>query len=191
MAVIKSNLVDFMETAEANRVGTVSANVPEAAPEAPAAPAMADCVLGAHMKGTMQLLAQVPDDAFASGALGEGVAIDPSEGKLYAPADCTVDNVFDTKHAIGLITDDGTELLLHIGIDTVKLNGKHFTTHVEAGQHLKKGDLMISFDMAAIKAAGYPCVTPMIVCNTDQYKSIKPLVTGTVKPGQDLLSLKG
>ena len=189
VAVIKSNLVDFMETPAADQVGTVSA-IP-VKEEAPAAPAMKDSVLGAHMKGTMQLLAEVPDAAFASGALGEGVAIDPSEGKLYAPADCTVENVFDTKHAIGLVTDDGAELLLHIGIDTVQLKGQHFTAHVEAGQKLKKGDLMISFDMAAIKAAGYPCVTPMIVCNTDQYKSIKPLITGPVVPGQDLVSLKG
>lgn len=150
-----------------------------------------DAVLYAHMNGQMLLMAEVKDEAFASCALGDGVAVEPSEGKLYAPADCVVDNIFDTKHAIGLITDTGVELLLHIGIDTVKLGGQYFETHVETGQKVKKGDLLISFDMDAIKNAGYLCTTPMIVCNTDEYQSVRPLVTGSVKAGQELLAVKG
>ncbi|MGN1031806.1 MAG: glucose PTS transporter subunit IIA, partial [Butyricicoccaceae bacterium] len=193
VAVIKSNLVDFMESPEASRVGTTPSAAPAAAPAAPAAPAktMKDATLGAHMNGKMLLMTEVQDEAFASCAMGDGVAIEPSEGKLYAPADGVIETVFDTKHAIGLTTDDGTELLLHIGIDTVKLGGKHFEAHVEPEQHVKKGDLLVSFDMEAIKAEGYPLTTPMIVCNTEDYSAVKPLVTGTVKAGQNLLEVKG
>lgn len=194
VAVIKSNLVDFMETPEANRIGTETQAAPvapaEAAPEQPKK-AMKDVILGAHMNGRMMLMNEVPDEAFASCAMGEGVAIEPSEGKLYAPADGVIETVFDTKHAIGLTTDDGAELLLHIGIDTVKLGGKHFEAHVEPEQAVKKGDLLVSFDLEAIKAEGYPLATPMIVCNTEDYAAIKPLATGEVKAGQDLLSIKG
>ena len=131
------------------------------------------------------------DDAFAACVLGDGVAVEPSEGKLYAPADATVTELFDTKHAIGLVTDDDVEILLHIGIDTVKLGGKNFEVHVQEDQKVKKGDLLITFDIDAIHKAGFLCTTPMIVCNTDDYKSVKPLVTGEVKAGQDLLAVKG
>lgn len=193
VAVIKSNLVDFLDTPEANRVGTEPAPEVAAVPEVKAEPAqkMEDTIMGAHMNGRMMLMNEVPDAAFASGAMGDGVAIEPSEGKLFAPADGVIETVFDTKHAIGLTTDTGAELLLHIGIDTVKLGGKHFETHVEPDQHVKKGDLLVSFDMDTIKAEGYSLATPMIVCNTDDYAAIKPLATGDVKAGQDLLSAKG
>ena len=122
---------------------------------------------------------------------GEGVAVEPSEGKLYAPADAVVDNLFDTFHAIGLITAEGTEILLHIGINTVELGGKHFTAHVQTGQKVKKGDVLISFDIDEIKKAGYLCTTPMIVCNTDDYKSVTPMAEGTVQAGTLLLEVKG
>ena len=102
-----------------------------------------------------------------------------------------MDNLFDTKHAISLITGSGVELLLHIGINTVQLGGKHFQAHVQAGQKVKKGDLLISFDMKAVKAAGYLCTTPMIVCNTDDYASVAALVSGKVKAGASLLEVKG
>ena len=147
-------------------------------------------VLGAHLNGTVVPMDQVKDEVFASGALGDGVAIEPTEGKLYAPADCTVVNIFETKHAIGLSVDEDVELLLHIGIDTVKMGGKGFEAHVKEGQTVKKGDLLVSFDMDAIKAAGYLCTTPMIVCNTDDYKEIKAVASGTVKASQDLLEIK-
>ena len=163
----------------------------EEAPAKAETPKLKDVVLGAHMNGRMLLMTEVQDEAFASCALGDGVAIEPSEGKLYAPADAMVVNVFDTKHAIGLAIGDEMELLLHVGIDTVKLGGKHFEAHVKEGQEVKKGDLLVSFDMDAIKKEGYLCTTPMIVCNTDEYSSIKPLVTGEVKAGQNLLDVKG
>ena len=194
VAVIKSNLVDFMETHAADTLSAAPAPAAPAAPAArPAAPAKAAVseVLGAHMAGTVVPMTEVQDEAFASCALGDGVAIEPAEGKLYAPADAMVDNLFDTHHAVSLVTSTGAELLLHVGIDTVKLGGRHFTAHVQNGQKVKKGDLLISFDREAIQAEGYLCTTPLIVCNTDDYSAVKPLASGSVQPGQDLLQLDG
>ncbi|MGM9593512.1 MAG: glucose PTS transporter subunit IIA [Candidatus Onthomonas sp.] len=194
VAVIKSNLVDFMETPEADAIG-VDTPAPAApavsAPAAAPAKEMQDAVLGAHMNGTVVKLADVADEAFASGAMGDGVAIEPSEGKLFAPADGVIETVFGTKHAIGMTTADGVELLLHIGIDTVKLGGQHFETHVSPEQSVKKGDLLVSFDMDAIKAAGYPLTTPMIVCNTDDYRAIQTLASGEIKASEELLKAEG
>ena len=190
VAVIKSNLVDFMESPESDNLGAVSAPNPVA--EAPAAPAKEakSAVLAAHMNGTVLALCKVEDEAFASGAMGDGVAIEPSEGKLYAPADGVIETVFETKHAVGMTTDDGVELLMHIGIDTVKLGGQHFEAHVTPEQKVKKGDLLVSFDMDAIKAAGYPLTTPMIVCNTDDYTHFQVLRSGEIQNGVDLLNIK-
>ena len=196
VTIVKSNFEEFVEQV---RSGALPESMVMGVEEKPAeeatakaeTPKLKDVVLGAHMNGRMLLMTEVQDEAFASCALGDGVAIEPSEGKLYAPADATVVNVFDTKHAIGLAIGDEMELLLHVGIDTVKLGGKHFEAHVKEGQEVKKGDLLVSFDMDAIKKEGYLCTTPMIVCNTDEYSSIKPLVTGEVKAGQNLLDVKG
>ena len=192
VAVIKSNLVDFMESPESDRLDAASVPAP-AAPAAEKAPAekKQDAVLAAHMNGTVVPMAEVQDEAFSNCILGDGAAIEPSEGKLYAPADAEVDNLFDTHHAIGLITEDGVEILLHIGINTVELGGKHFEAHVEAGQKVKKGDLLISFDMEAVKAAGYLCTTPMIVCNTEDYQSVTPIAEGEIQAGAGLLEVKG
>ena len=188
VAVIKSNLVDFMDSPESENLGMVAAPV-AAAPAAPAKE-VKGAVLGAHMTGTVVALADVADEAFASGAMGEGVAIEPSEGKLFAPADGTIETVFETRHAVAMTTAEGVELLLHIGIDTVKLGGKYFEAHVAPEQQVKKGDLLVSFDMAAIRAEGYPLTTPMIVCNTDDYSAVKTIASGSVKPGADLLETK-
>lgn len=190
VAVIKSNLVDFMESSESDSFDAISVTVP-AADTSAVKKTLEDVVLGAHMNGTAIKMSAVADEAFASGALGEGIAIEPSEGKLYAPADATVEAVFDSKHAISLTTEKGAEILLHIGIDTIKLGGKHFTPHVEEGQKVRKGDLLISFDMEAIKAAGYPLTTPMAVCNSEDYASVQVLSTGPVKVGKDILKIRG
>lgn len=190
VAVIKSNLVDFMESPESDHLDAVSAPAP-AAPAKPAASEKRDAVLAAHMSGVVVPMAEVQDEAFSNCILGDGVAVEPSEGRLYAPADGEVDNLFDTHHAIGLVTEDGVEILLHIGINTVELGGKHFEAHVEAGQKVKKGDLLISFDMEAVKAAGYLCTTPMIVCNTEDYQSVAPTAQGEIQAGEDLLEVKG
>ena len=190
VAVIKSNLVDFMESPESDHLD--AAAVPAPAEKTVSAPAKAAnaALLGAHMTGTVVALSDVPDEAFASGAMGSGVAVEPAEGKLYAPADGIIETVFETKHAVGLTTADGVEILLHIGIDTVKLGGKYFQTHIEPEQAVKKGDLLVSFDMDAIKAEGYPLTTPMIICNTDDYAAVETIVSGNVQGGADLLTIR-
>ena len=190
VAVIKSNLVDFMESPESDHLDAPAAPAPAAEVAAAPAKEVRSAVLGAHMTGAVVPLADVADEAFASGAMGDGIAIEPTVGKLYAPADGVIETVFETKHAVGMTTDGGVELLLHIGIDTVKLGGKHFEAHVAPEQTVKKGDLLVSFDMDAIKAAGYPLTTPMIICNTDDYASINTLATGSVNHDVDLLSVQ-
>lgn len=192
VAVIKSNLVDFMETPQAAAIGPASAKAAAPAPARESAPTAnaKDAVLVSPMNGVVVPMNEVKDEAFAACVLGDGVAVEPEEGKLFAPADGVIDNVFDSKHAIGMTTTEGVELLLHVGIDTVKLAGQHFTVGVSAGQKVKQGDLLLTFEMDAIKAAGYLCTTPMIVCNTDDYQSIQPLATGPIKAGQKLLEIK-
>ena len=190
VAVIKSNLVDFMETPEAAAIGPASAKAAAPARESAPTANAKDAVLVSPMNGVVVPMNEVKDEAFAACVLGDGVAVEPEEGKLFAPADGVIDNVFDSKHAIGMTTTEGVELLLHVGIDTVKLAGQHFTVGVSAGQKVKQGDLLLTFEMDAIKAAGYLCTTPMIVCNTDDYQSIRPLATGPIKAGQKLLEIK-
>ena len=195
VTIVKSNFEEFVEqvrNGEIQEKDFMDVKTPE--PVAAVSEKKADAdkpgtVLGAHLNGKAIPLSEVQDEAFACGALGDGAAIEPSEGKLYAPADGVIETVFDTKHAIGITTETGVELLLHIGIDTVKLGGKYFEAHVRPEQHVKKGDLLVTFDMEAIKKEGYLCTTPIIVCNTDDYKAIRQMVEGDIKAGQDILSV--
>ena len=183
VAVIKAKLEDYLESAPKD---------PGAAPSPAAAPAPAakDTVLSACLNGTVVPLAEVKDEAFASGALGDGIAIEPTDGELVAPADGEISSTFETHHAVGMTTVDGAELLMHIGIDTVKLGGKHFTYLVNEGDKVKKGQPLIRFELEAIKAEGYPVTTPLIVCNTDDYAAVAAKASGTVKQGDALLELK-
>lgn len=146
--------------------------------------------LYSHMNGTAVKLEDVEDEVFSQKILGEGAAVEPSEGKLYAPCDGKIDSVFDTKHAVNMVSDDGVEILLHIGIDTVKLGGQYFEAHVSDGQEVKKGDLLISFDMDKIKAAGYKVTTPLIIGNTDDYASVEPVAQNSVSAGDIILKIK-
>ena len=189
VAVIKAKLEDYLENAP-KTPAAAAAPAPAAAPAAPAAAAK-DTVLAACLTGTVVPLAEVKDEAFASGALGDGIAIEPAVGELVAPADGEISSTFDTHHAVGMTTVDGAELLMHIGIDTVKLGGKHFTYLVNEGDKVRKGQPLIRFDIEAIKAEGYPVTTPLIVCNTDEYAAVTPKASGTVKLGDALLELKG
>ena len=182
VAVIKAKLEDYLENAPKTPAAT-------AAP-APAAPAAKDTVLSACLNGTVVPLADVKDEAFASGALGDGIAIEPTDGELVAPADGEISSTFETHHAVGMTTADGAELLMHIGIDTVKLGGKHFTYLVNEGDKVRKGQPLIRFELEAIKAEGYPVTTPLIVCNTDDYAAVAAKASGTVKQGDALLELK-
>lgn len=129
-------------------------------------------VIGAPMKGKVIPLSEVPDEAFAQGILGKGVGICPEDGTVVAPCDGEVAMVFDTKHAVSLTTAGGAELLLHIGLDTVNLKGEPFDVKVAAGDKVKKGDLLLTFDKEKIEAAGYQTVSPVIVCNSDDYSSM-------------------
>lgn len=180
VAVIKAKLEEYLENAPA----TV------AAPAVAAAPAAQDTVLASCLNGTVVPLAEVKDEAFASGALGDGIAIEPTDGELVAPADGEISSTFETHHAIGMTTTDGAELLMHIGIDTVKLGGKHFTYLVNEGDKVKKGQALIRFELEEIRKAGYPLTTPIIVCNTDEYAAVNAKASGTVKQGDALLELK-
>ena len=191
VAVIKAKLEDYLEKMPANAAAPAApAAAPATAPAAPAAAAK-DTVLSACMNGTVVPLAEVKDEAFASGALGDGIAIEPTDGELVAPADGEISSTFDTHHAVGMTTADGAELLMHIGIDTVKLGGKHFTYLVNEGDKVKKGQPLIRFDLEAIRAEGYLTTTPLIVCNTDEYAAVTPQASGNVKKGDALLELKG
>ena len=182
VAVIKAKLEDYLENAPKTPAA--------AATPAPAAPAAKDTVLSACLNGTVVPLADVKDEAFASGALGDGIAIEPTDGELVAPADGEISSTFETHHAVGMTTADGAELLMHIGIDTVKLGGKHFTYLVNEGDKVKKGQPLIRFELEAIKAEGYPVTTPLIVCNTDDYAAVAAKASGAVKQGDALLELK-
>ena len=181
VAVVKAKLEDYLESAPKN---------PVVAPSPAAVPAAKDTVLSACLNGTVVPLADVKDEAFASGALGDGIAIEPTDGELVAPADGEISSTFETHHAVGMTTADGAELLMHIGIDTVKLGGKHFTYLINEGDKVKKGQPLIRFELEAIKAEGYPVTTPVIVCNTDDYAAVEAKASGTVKQGDALLELK-
>lgn len=188
VAVIKAKLEDYLENAPKTPAAT-AAPAPATAPAAPAAAAK-DTVLSACLNGTVVPLADVKDEAFASGALGDGIAIEPTDGELVAPADGEISSTFETHHAVGMTTADGAELLMHIGIDTVKLGGKHFIYLVNEGDKVKKGQPLIRFELEAIKAEGYPVTTPLIVCNTDDYAAVEAKASGAVKQGDALLELK-
>ena len=125
--------------------------------------------LMAPVAGKVLPLADVPDDVFSQGLIGQGIAVEPSDGKLIAPTDGTIEMVYETKHALGMRTDNGAELLFHIGLDTVQLNGKYFESLVQVGQHVQAGELLETFDVVKIKAAGYNPITMMVVTNQDSY----------------------
>lgn len=156
----------------ADKIDTVTEEKISAEDHGDQSDAVEELNLISPVKGTVIPLAEVSDETFASGVLGDGVGIQPAEGKVYAPFDCTVAAVFDTKHAIGLETAEGVELLIHIGMDTVTLNGGPFTVYVKAGQTVKKGELLVDFDMDKIREAGLDTVTPVIITNPGQYKNI-------------------
>ena len=130
----------------------------------------------APMAGKAVPISEVPDPTFAEGMLGNGVAIEPAEGKVYAPCDATVDMMFTTGHAVSLVADNGAEILIHVGLETVSLEGKPFTVHAANGDKVKKGQLLIEVDLDAVKAAGLPTITPMVVCNTDEYPTFNTFV---------------
>lgn len=171
---------------------------PEEAPESKgtevdAVPAEAVEKLGeiaSPLQGKAIALSDVPDETFATGVLGEGAAVEPSDGKVIAPADGVVSSLFDTNHAIGLTLDGGAEVLIHVGINTVELNGEGFTAHVKDGDRITKGQTLITFDKAAIEAKGYNTVTPVIVSNVEDYGKIEKSDRENVDFGDTLIYLR-
>ena len=199
VSVIKSDLEDFIDSPYSDDpdsiIGTEKASDKiEEKPQTEGAENTETngktITLYSHMNGTVVKLEDVEDEVFSQKILGEGAAVEPSEGKLYAPCDGKIDSVFDTKHAVNMVSDDGVEILLHIGIDTVKLGGQYFEAHVSDGQEVKKGDLLISFDMDKIKAAGYKVTTPLIIGNTDDFASVEPVAQNSVSAGDMILKIK-
>ena len=199
VSVIKSDLEDFIDSpysdAPDSIIGTEeTSDKTEEKPQTESAENTdtngKTITLYSHMNGTAVKLEDVEDEVFSQKILGEGAAVEPSEGKLYAPCDGKIDSVFDTKHAVNMVSSEGAEILLHIGIDTVKLGGQYFEAHVSDGQEVKKGDLLISFDMDKIKAAGYKVTTPIIIGNTDDYSSVEPVAQNSISAGDMILKIK-
>ena len=145
--------------------------------------------LYAPMAGKAVSITKVPDPTFAEGMLGNGIAIEPADGKVFAPCDATVDMMFSTGHAVSLIADCGAEILIHVGLETVSLEGIPFTVHVANGDKVKEGQLLIEADLEAIKAAGLPTITPMVICNTDNYSTFNTFVGNFVTNADVVISL--
>ena len=143
------------------------------------------------LDGELLPLSEVKDEVFSSGAMGEGVAIEPSQGVLHAPANGRVVMAFPTGHAIGMKTKDGAEILMHIGMDTVNLQGKGFETLVDKGDEVKAGDELVKFDIDEIHSAGYIVTTPIVVTNSKDYEKVSVVCQGEVKVGQEILDLEG
>ena len=146
-------------------------------------------VVYSPLKGTIKKLSEAEDEAFASGALGKGAAVVPTEGKVVAPTDGTIVTLFPTNHAIAIETDSGAELLIHVGLDTVQLDGKYFYPKVKEGDKIKKGDLMLEFDIDEIKKAGYALTTPIIVTNTDEFLDVIEIDKENIEFGEKLITI--
>ncbi|KAG2885076.1 hypothetical protein PC117_g25661 [Phytophthora cactorum] len=146
-------------------------------------------IVQSPMKGNIIALSEVKDEAFSSGALGKGVAIEPTEGKVYSPIDGLLTNVFPSGHAIGITSANGIEILIHVGKDTVKLKGKHFTPKVKQGEAVKQGELLLEFDMNEIKEAGFSLITPVIVTNSGDYLDVIETEKTSVTYHDDLLKV--
>lgn len=141
------------------------------------------------LKGEVIALSQVKDEAFSTGALGKGIAIEPIEGKVYSPVDGVLTSLFSSGHAIGITSNNGVDILIHVGQDTVKLKGKFFTPHVKQGDTVKKGDLLMEFDVSEIKAAGYVLTTPVIISNSGNYLDVIETEKKSVGYQEDLLTV--
>lgn len=138
-------------------------------------------LISSSLAGKANPMKAVPEDTFAAEVLGKGMAVLPDEGKVVSPCEAEVAALFDTKHAIGLTTKDGVELLIHVGINTVELGGKYYKAHLAEGDKVEPGQLLVTFDIAEIQNAGYNVTTPVIVTNSDDYKIVEGVASGTVK----------
>ena len=159
-----------------------------AAPAAPAEPTF-PMMLAADAKGAFVPMENIPDEVFAQGILGTCCGIDPSEGKVFAPAGGEVTQAPDSGHALGIMADGGVEILIHVGVDTVEMKGDGFSPKVKVGDKVKKGDLLLEMDLGKIAAAGHPAVVITVVTNTDDFKDVEVVASGDVEPGADLIKV--
>ena len=159
-----------------------------AAPAAPAEPTF-PMMLAADAKGAFVPMENNPDEVFAQGILGTCCGIDPSEGKVFAPAGGEITQAPDSGHALGIMADGGVEILIHVGVDTVEMKGDGFSPKVKVGDKVKKGDLLLEMDLGKIAAAGHPAVVITVVTNTDDFKAVEVVASGDVEPGADLIKV--
>lgn len=145
--------------------------------------------IGAPMAGKVVSVKEVNDPTFSEDILGKGLAIIPADGKVYAPCDGEVDMIFETGHAVSMMTAFGAELLLHIGLDTVNLKGKYFTIHAGIGDQVKKGDLLVEFELPAVVAEGYDPITPMIICNYNDFGTMDLKIGKSVESGETVMEV--
>lgn len=148
-----------------------------------------EAIILTPIEGKSVSLSQVNDITFSEEIMGKGAAIIPSKGIAVSPVNGVISALFETKHAIGITAEDGTEILIHIGLDTVKLGGKHFTAHVKSGDKVKIGDLLVEFDIEAIKREGYEVITPVLVTNSSDYKDVLSLIDKDVKEKDELIKV--
>lgn len=159
-----------------------------AAPAAPAEPTF-PMMLAADAKGAFVPMENIPDEVFAQGILGTCCGIDPSEGKVFAPAGGEITQAPDSGHALGIMADGGVEILIHVGVDTVEMKGDGFSPKVKVGDKVKKGDLLLEMDLGKIAAAGHPAVVITVVTNTDDFKAVEVVASGDVESGADLIKV--
>ena len=159
-----------------------------AAPAAPAEPTF-PMMLAADAKGAFVPMENIPDEVFAQGILGTCCGIDPSEGKVFAPAGGEITQAPDSGHALGIMADGGVEILIHVGVDTVEMKGDGFSPKVKVGDKVKKGDLLLEMDLTKIAAAGHPAVVITVITNTDDFAGVEVVASGTVEPGADLIKI--
>ena len=147
-------------------------------------------MLYSHLSGKLVPLRDVSDEVFSSGMLGDGIAVEPDSNKLFSPCSGTVGHIFDTRHAINIVSDFGCEILLHIGLDTVKLKGKGFDIKVKEGDRVNKGDLLCIFDTEIIKNAGLKTTTPMVITNSGEYSKIEARPQCDINAGDSVLKIE-
>ncbi len=153
-------------------------------------PEFSSSTIASPLEGNVKELSTIEDEVFSSGMLGKGVAIEPDNGDVVSPVAGVVTTVFPTKHAIGLTSDDGVEILIHIGMDTVGLNGEAFESFVKQNDRVKKGDLLVRADLSKIKAAGLSIITPVVITNSDTYRKIIISHDGKISKGQEIITVK-
>ena len=146
-------------------------------------------IIGAECKGTVVPMENIPDEVFSQGILGQCIGIDPAEGKVFAPVDGEITQAPDSGHALGLMSTGGVEVLIHVGVDTVDMNGDGFTPRVKEGDKVKKGQLLLEMDLDKIAAAKHPAVVITVITNTDEFAAVEGVASGTVEPGADLLKI--